>query len=45
MLEELHRRLTQMNADDGRELREILAMGKKPRWTPKLTLEDFHTLG
>jgi type III restriction enzyme len=25
-------------------LREILAQGKKPRWTPKLTLEDFHTL-
>ncbi len=25
-------------------LREILAMGKKTRWTPKLTLEDFHTL-
>ena len=25
-------------------LREILAMGKKPRWTPKLTLEDFNTL-
>jgi type III restriction enzyme len=26
-------------------LREILALGKKPRWTPKLTLEDFNTLG
>lgn len=26
-------------------LREILAMGKKPRKTPKLTLEDFNTLG
>lgn len=25
-------------------LREILAFGKKPRWTPKLTLEDFNTL-
>lgn len=25
-------------------LREILALGKKPRWTPKLTLEDFSTL-
>ena len=25
-------------------LREILAMGKKPRWVPKLTLEDFNTL-
>ncbi|HXG48285.1 MAG TPA: DEAD/DEAH box helicase family protein [Methylomirabilota bacterium] len=25
-------------------LREILALGKKPRWTPKLTLEDFRTL-
>ena len=25
-------------------LREILALGKKPRWTPKLTLADFHTL-
>ena len=25
-------------------LREILALGKKPRWTPKLTLEDFKTL-
>lgn len=25
-------------------LREILAVGKKPRWTPKLTLEDFNTL-
>ena len=25
-------------------LREILALGKKPRWTPKLTLEDFNTL-
>jgi type III restriction enzyme len=26
-------------------LREILALGKKPRWTPNLTLEDFNTLG
>lgn len=26
-------------------LREILALGKKPRWTPKLTLEDFNILG
>ena len=26
-------------------LREILALGKKPRWTPKLTLADFTTLG
>jgi type III restriction enzyme len=26
-------------------LREILAQGKKPRWTPKLTLEEFNTLG
>jgi type III restriction enzyme len=26
-------------------LREILALGKKPRWTPKLTLEDFNALG
>jgi type III restriction enzyme len=25
-------------------LREILSLGKKPRWTPKLTLEDFRTL-
>jgi type III restriction enzyme len=25
-------------------LREILALGKKPRWTPKLSLEDFQTL-
>ena len=25
-------------------LREILSLGKKPRWTPKLTLEDFNTL-
>lgn len=25
-------------------LREILSLGKKPRWTPKLTLEDFKTL-
>ena len=25
-------------------LQEILALGKKPRWTPKLTLEDFNTL-
>lgn len=25
-------------------LREILSPGKKPRWTPKLTLEDFNTL-
>ncbi len=25
-------------------LREILAVGKKPRWTPKLTQEDFNTL-
>lgn len=25
-------------------LREILALGKKPRWTPKLTLDDFNTL-
>ncbi len=25
-------------------LREILALGKKPRWTPKLTLEDFNAL-
>jgi type III restriction enzyme len=26
-------------------LREILALGKKPRWTPKLTLDDFNILG
>jgi type III restriction enzyme len=26
-------------------LREILAQGKKPRWTPKLTLDDFKALG
>ena len=26
-------------------LREILAQGKKPRWTPKLALEEFNTLG
>jgi type III restriction enzyme len=26
-------------------LQEVLALGKKPRWTPKLTLEDFNTLG
>ena len=26
-------------------LREILALGKKPRWTPKLTLDDFTALG
>jgi type III restriction enzyme len=26
-------------------LQEILALGKKPRWTPKLTLEDFNALG
>jgi type III restriction enzyme len=26
-------------------LREILALGKTPRWTPKLTLADFNTLG
>jgi type III restriction enzyme len=25
-------------------LREILAQGKKPRWTPKLALEEFNTL-
>lgn len=25
-------------------LREILALGKKPRWTPKLTLEAYQTL-
>lgn len=25
-------------------LREILSLGKRPRWTPKLTLEDFNTL-
>jgi type III restriction enzyme len=25
-------------------LQEILALGKKPRWTPKLTLEDFSAL-
>jgi type III restriction enzyme len=25
-------------------LREILALGKKPRWTPKLTLADFQAL-
>jgi len=25
-------------------LREILALGKKPRWTPKLTLDDFKAL-
>ena len=25
-------------------LREILALGKKPRWTPKLTLDDFRLL-
>jgi type III restriction enzyme len=25
-------------------LREILALGKKPRWSPKLTLEDFNAL-
>lgn len=25
-------------------LKEILALGKKPRWSPKLTLEDFNTL-
>jgi type III restriction enzyme len=25
-------------------LREILALGKRPRWTPKLTLEEFNTL-
>lgn len=25
-------------------LREILALGKKPRWTPKLTLDEFGTL-
>ena len=25
-------------------LREILAQGKKPRWTPKLALEEFSTL-
>lgn len=25
-------------------LREILALGKKPRWTPKLTLDDFTAL-
>lgn len=25
-------------------LREILALGKKPRWTPKLTLEDYRSL-
>ena len=26
-------------------LREILALGKKPRWTPKLTIEEFKILG
>ena len=26
-------------------LREILALGKKPRWTPKLTLDEFNILG
>ena len=26
-------------------LREILALGKKPRWVPKLTLEEFNILG
>ncbi len=26
-------------------LREILALGKKPRWTPKLTLDEFNMLG
>ena len=26
-------------------LREILALGKKPRWTPKLTLDEFNVLG
>jgi type III restriction enzyme len=26
-------------------LREILALGKQPRWTPKLTLKEFNTLG
>lgn len=25
-------------------LREILTVGRKPRWTPKLTLEDFNAL-
>ncbi len=25
-------------------LKEILAIGKKPRWTPKLTLDDFNLL-
>jgi type III restriction enzyme len=25
-------------------LREILALGKKPRWNPKLTIEDFNML-
>jgi type III restriction enzyme len=25
-------------------LREMLALGKKPRWTPKLTLDDFNAL-
>ena len=25
-------------------LREILAQGKKPRWNPKLTLDDYHEL-
>jgi type III restriction enzyme len=25
-------------------LREILALGKRPRWTPKLTLQEFDTL-
>jgi len=25
-------------------LKEILALGKKPRWTPKLTLDDFKVL-
>jgi type III restriction enzyme len=25
-------------------LREILALGKKPRWSPKLTLDDFNAL-
>ncbi|HXI72383.1 MAG TPA: DEAD/DEAH box helicase family protein [Verrucomicrobiae bacterium] len=26
-------------------LREILALNKKPRWTPKLTLDEFNLLG
>jgi type III restriction enzyme len=26
-------------------LREILALGKKPRWTPRLTLDEFNELG